>query len=159
MYNNVIILKESKKKGKKVKMEIKEILNLCNVNNVAELRFENKDVKIYIKRDTVNFNESKLEVETIDKICSGECISSEYLKIKSHLVGEVVQLNYGKDSMIINEVKKGTVLCIIESMKMMHEIISPVNGIVKLVNIKEYEVIEYGQVLFEIEETKDNDCS
>lgn len=48
------------------------------------------------------------------------------------------------------KVEEGQVLCIIEAMKMMNELKSPVAGIVKSVNGKNGEMVEFGQVLFEV---------
>lgn len=49
------------------------------------------------------------------------------------------------------EVKKGDVLCIIEAMKVMNEIKSEHDGIVKEILVENGKSVEYGQVLFIIE--------
>ncbi|KRM90303.1 acetyl-CoA carboxylase biotin carboxyl carrier protein [Liquorilactobacillus cacaonum] len=49
-------------------------------------------------------------------------------------------------------VKKGDVVCIIEAMKMMTEIKSDVNGVVKEVLVTNEELVEFGQPLIRIEE-------
>ncbi len=48
-------------------------------------------------------------------------------------------------------VSKGKVLCIVEAMKIMNEIESPVAGIVREICAKNGKPIEFGQVLFRIE--------
>lgn len=48
-------------------------------------------------------------------------------------------------------VKKGTVLCIIEAMKLMNEIESEFEGKVKEILVKDGEAVEYGKPLFVIE--------
>ncbi len=45
-------------------------------------------------------------------------------------------------------VKKGDTLCVIEAMKMMNEITSPRDGIIRKVCVSENEIVEYGQPLF-----------
>ncbi len=47
-------------------------------------------------------------------------------------------------------VKKGQVLCIIEAMKMMNEIESEIDGVVLRVLVKNGELVEFGQALFEL---------
>ena len=47
-------------------------------------------------------------------------------------------------------VKKGDVLCIIEAMKIMNEITSKYDGIVKEILVKNEDMVEYGQPLFTI---------
>lgn len=45
-------------------------------------------------------------------------------------------------------VKKGDVLCIVEAMKLMNEVTSPVSGIVREVLVNKASRVEYGQKLF-----------
>ena len=73
--------------------------------------------------------------------------------VKSPMVGTF----YSKSSPTSNpyvevgsEVKKGTVLCIIEAMKLMNEIESEFNGKIAEVLVKDGEAVEYGQPLFRI---------
>ena len=47
-------------------------------------------------------------------------------------------------------VKEGDILCTIEAMKMMNEVRSPIDGIVKKVLASEGDLVEYNQVLFVI---------
>lgn len=49
-----------------------------------------------------------------------------------------------------SEVNKGTILCIIEAMKLMNEIESEFNGKIAEVLVKDGEAVEYGQPLFRI---------
>lgn len=49
-----------------------------------------------------------------------------------------------------SEVKKGTVLCIIEAMKLMNEIESEFDGKIVEILVKDGEPVEYGQPLFRI---------
>lgn len=49
------------------------------------------------------------------------------------------------------EVWKGQVLCLVEAMKMMNELTSPVDGIVRAIHGRNGELVEFDQVLFEIE--------
>ncbi len=46
--------------------------------------------------------------------------------------------------------KKGQVLCIIEAMKMMNELPAPADCEIKMVAVKDGQIIEYGQVIFYI---------
>ena len=73
--------------------------------------------------------------------------------VKSPMVGTF----YSKSSPTSNpyvevgsEVKKGTVLCIVEAMKLMNEIESEFNGKIAEVLVKDGEAVEYGQPLFRI---------
>ncbi|WP_436645399.1 acetyl-CoA carboxylase biotin carboxyl carrier protein [Lactiplantibacillus plantarum] len=52
-----------------------------------------------------------------------------------------------------DRVKSGETLCVIEAMKMINEVPSPVSGIVKEVLIKNATMVEFDEPLFAIEET------
>lgn len=49
------------------------------------------------------------------------------------------------------QVDAGQVLCIIEAMKMMNELKSPVSGTVKTIGGINGRMVEYGQIIFEVE--------
>ncbi len=50
------------------------------------------------------------------------------------------------------KVSKGDVLCIIEAMKMMNEIEAEADGVVVRAPVKNGQLVEFGQVLFEMED-------
>ena len=50
-----------------------------------------------------------------------------------------------------DRVKKGQVLGIIEAMKLMNEIESDADGIVREIRVHNTDTVEYGQILFVIE--------
>ncbi len=52
-----------------------------------------------------------------------------------------------------DQVKVGEVVCIIEAMKVMNEIVSDVNGEVKAIYVENEEVVEFGQPLIQIKES------
>jgi len=51
-----------------------------------------------------------------------------------------------------DRVKQGDVLCIVEAMKMMNQIEAEVSGTIKAVKVQNGEPVEYGQVLFLIDQ-------
>ena len=53
-----------------------------------------------------------------------------------------------------DEIKKNQVLCIIEAMKLMNEIESDIDGVVKEIFIENGKSIEYGQKIFGIQPSK-----
>jgi acetyl-CoA carboxylase biotin carboxyl carrier protein len=50
-----------------------------------------------------------------------------------------------------DRISKGQVLCIIEAMKIMNEIESEFDGVVKEISAQNAHPVEYGQVLFRID--------
>jgi acetyl-CoA carboxylase biotin carboxyl carrier protein len=55
-----------------------------------------------------------------------------------------------------SRVTRGQTLCILEAMKLMNELESEVDGIVREILVENAEPVEYGQVLFRIEPTRDS---
>ncbi len=49
-------------------------------------------------------------------------------------------------------VRKGTVLCIIEAMKLMNEVLAEKDGVVEMVCVQNGQLVEYGTELFRIKE-------
>ncbi len=49
------------------------------------------------------------------------------------------------------EVKAGQTLCLIEAMKMMNELKSPVDGVIKRIYAENSALVEFGQILYEVE--------
>ena len=105
-----------------------------------------KNVSIVADSAQVAVMESVKEKSVTEEVKSGNIV-------KSPMVGTF----YSKSSPTSNpyveigsEVKKGTVLCIVEAMKLMNEIESEFNGKIAEILVKDGEAVEYGQPLFRI---------
>jgi len=96
--------------------------------------------------------EQKLSEETTEEI-KPKTIDGK--SINSPMVGTFYNSpNPGADSFVKvgDKVSEGDVLCIIEAMKMMNEVKSDYNGVIKEILISDAEPVEYGEALFIIEE-------
>ena len=83
-----------------------------------------------------------------------DAAKSKYLEVKSPMVGTY----YGAPEpgakpyiAVGDRISKGQILCIIEAMKIMNEIESEFDGVVKEINAQNAHPVEYGQVLFRID--------
>ena len=79
---------------------------------------------------------------------------SNYLEVKSPMVGTYyAQAEPGSKPYVTvgTRIAKRQVLCIIEAMKIMNEIESEFDGVVKEVCVQDSHPVEYGQVLFRID--------
>jgi acetyl-CoA carboxylase biotin carboxyl carrier protein len=52
-----------------------------------------------------------------------------------------------------DSIKAGQAVCIIEAMKIMNELESEFDGVVREINVSDASAVEYGQVLFRIDPT------
>ena len=74
--------------------------------------------------------------------------------VKAPMVGTFYSKSNPSADAFVQEgdrVEKGQTLCIIEAMKLMNEIEADYSGVVKKILVKDGEMVEYGQPLFEIE--------
>ena len=74
-------------------------------------------------------------------------------EVPAHMVGVVyLQANPDADPYVQvgDSVKKGQVLCLIEAMKLMNEIVAPQDGVVSAILVENENIVEYGQALFRI---------
>src|SRR6185312_17559189 len=83
-----------------------------------------------------------------------EPAKSKFLEVKSPMVGTY----YGAPEpgakpylSVCDRIGKGQILCIIEAMKIMNEIESEFDGVVKEILAQNAHPVEYGQVLFRID--------
>jgi len=88
------------------------------------------------------------------EVPSREPAKSKFLEVKSPMVGTYYGApEPGAKSYISvgDRISKGQILCIIEAMKIMNEIESEFDGVVKEILAQNAHPIEYGQVLFRID--------
>ena len=80
--------------------------------------------------------------------------ASNLIDVKSPMVGTFYRAPAPEApayAEIGTQVKKGQTLCILEAMKLMNELESEVDGIVREILVENSDPVEYGQVLFRIE--------
>lgn len=80
--------------------------------------------------------------------------SKKYHEIKSPIVGTFYSAPSPEAPPYVDvgtKVKAGSVLCIVEAMKLMNEIESDIAGTIVKINVENGKPVEYGQVLFLIE--------
>lgn len=162
--------------------EIKELIELINSSDLAYFEYECQDSRIKMDKSLTRGLVQDKEVikeEPTKKIPSIENVKKEIVKeetareeikgdnkeekedlenltiISSPMVGTF----YGAPSpdsdsfvSIGEKISVGSVLCIIEAMKLMNEIESEVNGTVVDILVKDGEMVEYGTPLFKIKE-------
>ncbi len=84
-------------------------------------------------------------------------VRTDLLEIKSPMVGTFYRSPAPEAPSYVevgSQVTKGQTLCILEAMKLMNELESEVEGIVRAVLVENAEPVEFGQVLFRVEPTE-----
>jgi acetyl-CoA carboxylase biotin carboxyl carrier protein len=119
------------------------------------IRLEKEDSKIFSSTPITNAAVQPLPQEVAEPVSSQEEVSSSYTEVKAPLVGTFYQAPSPDSDPFVTvgkHVNKGDVLFIVEAMKVMNEITSPATGKVVAIHVNDATMVEFGQVVLEIEE-------
>lgn len=140
--------------------QIQEILSIFEASTIAKMELEIADMKIKLEKQpsssNVRMEEASVEVPVITKQVEHAVMEEEKGEwIKSPIVGTFYSARSKGGAPFVEigqAVKKGDVLCIIEAMKVMNEIHSPVDGIVRSILPTNESMVEFNQDLIRIGE-------
>tara|TARA_B100000941_G_scaffold217784_1_gene160617 strand:- start:39 stop:455 length:417 start_codon:yes stop_codon:yes gene_type:complete len=131
---------------------IKELVNCLEENNLSELEYSEKDIKIKVAKNSSNEN-NKIQVLKNTKETTSE-IKIDGTEIKSPIIGTAYlapEPGAKKFVDIGKKIKKGDTVIIVEAMKTMNHVPSTKDGIVKKVVVEDGQPVEYGQTLVILE--------
>ena len=157
--------------------DIKEIIDMVNSSEISYFNYETNDghlvldkslvrnetneksLEYHNEENSIKYNDVK-EVNTIntsnDNPNSEVTVDNEDLYIiTSPMVGTFYSSSSPDSEAYVNvgdNINKGSILCIVEAMKLMNEIESEVSGVIKEILVKDGEMVEYGQPMFKIKE-------
>jgi acetyl-CoA carboxylase biotin carboxyl carrier protein len=170
-------LNQEKNPPKMTFEEIKSLIQLINKSDLAEFRFEEGDQKIVIRTSKFNNGKQQIFHTAAPAAMSapiaapaapaaapvvqpdlpkaatkpGDTEGGNYLEVKSPIVGTFYR-SAGPDkptyAKVGDVVKKGSVVCIIEAMKLFNEIESEIAGKIVKVCVEDASPVEFDQVLF-----------
>ena len=144
-------------------MKIDEIIKLIETvskNDVDTLNYATDSEKIVIKKNKTKLVAGELQTLSVAQSVSFEAANTvENTKVAGHtvtspLVGTFYSAPSPDSPSFVNvgdRVKKGQVIGIIEAMKLMNELESDFDGVVKEILVKDEDVVEFGQPLFILE--------
>lgn len=98
--------------------------------------------------------EKKRHAETFTEEAKDDTDSENFTEVSSPIVGTFYSRPSEKDEPFVKlgqKVKKGDVICILEAMKIMNEIKSPHDGVIKKVLLEDGDMADFGKVLFLME--------
>mgnify|MGYP000217013659 FL=1 len=141
-----------------------ELIKTVSDSNLTQFQIEEDGFKLSMKTDkqskvVVQKQESipkEIQSVAMDEIKPAEqkeIKKAEGNVVKSPLVGTFYSASspdFAPFVKVGDTVKKGQVLGIVEAMKLMNEIESEFDGVVKEIQIENEQVVEYGQPLFVI---------
>ncbi len=143
--------------------QIKAVLKLIQGTDVEEIEVEQEGRRVRIRRrgaqgpvatpspiPSASMPQAAVVVPSAPEIRE----ATNLVTVESPMVGTFYRASApGADAYVRegDKVEKGTVLCLIEAMKLMNEIESEVRGTVRCILVENAQPVEYGQPLFLIE--------
>jgi acetyl-CoA carboxylase biotin carboxyl carrier protein len=146
--------------------QIQELIRFVSKSGVNEVSLEQKDFKITIKTNqpqtivnaTIPVAQPVAAPATIPAAPAAAepavADTSHYVTIKSPMIGTFYRSASPDKPLFVNvgdEVTSGTVVCIIEAMKLFNEIESEVSGRIVKILVDNASPVEYDQPLFLVE--------
>ena len=146
-------------------MDLRQIRNLMKEfeeSKIHKLEIKDNDFSIKLEKEDNNFSipsnlPSSSFIESVQMKEEGKevVIEEDNYLVKAPLVGTFYQ-SPSPDSepfvRVNQKVLKGDVLFIVEAMKVMNEITSPVSGTIMKINVKDMSMVEFDQDVMEIKE-------
>lgn len=140
--------------------EIKSIIKDFETSSLTILELEAENVKLKLSKNKEQIIESKVEpkleesvnVPSTNKVVL-QNVNPSGASIKSPLVGTFYESSTPQGKAFVKPgdlVKKGQVVCIVEAMKIMNEITSPVDGKIDKVLFKNGDVVGFDDVIFSV---------
>jgi len=116
-------------------------------HNVNYLENQTGEMKIVLDGVSLTINKNSKLDEIVYKSSGGADVSSVQINLRSQIPGRVVSIEVKNG----DKVKKGDVVCVLESMKMQVSVKSHKDGEVKNLKIKEGVSVNKNDILAEIE--------
>lgn len=137
--------------------DIQDIIKIFETANVSKLSLEIDNMKLELEKPTTG-----VVTTSTPLIINNQNDTLEKVDNNKYITAPVVGTFYASRSpekppfvVVGQKVKKGDVLCIIEAMKVMNEVTSPYDGVVKEILVANEGIVEFGQKLIAIGETND----
>ena len=156
--------------------EIQELIKMLGKSNVSEISIERKNFKITLRTHNPHgpaqaasqmpvsqpMQQHMIQTESAPAPAKESASKTEapkteysddskYITIKSPMIGTFYRSSSPDKPPFVNvgdEIKEGTVLCVIEAMKLFNEIESEVKGKIVKVLVEDASPVEYDQPLF-----------
>ncbi len=129
------------------------VLERFEISSANEILVEEKGITVRVSRGGNVGAPVPMSVPVAEKVEAGES-AENYHVVTSPFVGTFYRRPNPDADMYISEgdtVSVGTVLCIVEAMKLMNEIEADAPGKIVKILVKDQDHVEYGQPLFHIE--------
>jgi acetyl-CoA carboxylase biotin carboxyl carrier protein len=129
---------------------IKELSDYLEEFNLTEIEYTEKDVKVKVSKSRISKNIESIAPINVSKITKKEVSTDNSKKITSPIIGTAYLAPEpgGKKFIEIGQkIKKGDTIMIVEAMKTMNHVPSPMDGVVKEISVEDGQPVEFGQTI------------
>ena len=133
---------------------IKELNDYLEEFDLAEIEYTEKDVKVKVSKSRVSQSIMTAKPSIENKIKTEEVSINNLKKITSPIIGTAYLAPEpgGKKFIEIGQkIKKGDTVMIVEAMKTMNHVPSPLDGVVKEISVEDGQPVEFGQTIATID--------
>ena len=133
---------------------IKELNDYLDEFNLTEIEYTEKDLKVKVSKSRISKNIEALAPTNEKKIIKDEVSIDNSKKITSPIIGTAYLAPEpgGKKFIEIGQkIKKGDTVMIVEAMKTMNHVPSPLDGVVKEISVEDGQPVEFGQIIATID--------
>ena len=133
---------------------IKELNDYLEEFNLSEIEYAEKDIKVKVSKSRISKNIEALEPVNQKKVLKEEVLIDNSKKITSPIIGTAYLAPEpgGKKFIEIGQkIKKGDTVMIVEAMKTMNHVPSPLDGVVKEISVEDGQPVEFGQTVIILE--------
>ena len=130
---------------------IKELTEYLNEFNLTELEYGDKEIKIKVSKNASIISRDANQTNannTIEKKINNSQLTGK--EVKSPIIGTAYlapEPGGKRFAEIGKKIKKGDTIMIVEAMKTMNHVPSPLNGTVKKICVEDGSPVEFGQTL------------
>ncbi len=129
---------------------IEELNNYLEEFNLTEIEYTEKDVKVKVSKSRISQNIQTEKPNNANKVKKNEVSIDNSKKITSPIIGTAYLAPEpgGKKFIEIGQkIKKGDTVMIVEAMKTMNHVPSPIDGVVKEISVEDGQPVEFGQTI------------
>ena len=133
---------------------IKELNDYLEEFNLAEIEYTEKDIKVKVSKSRISKDIEALAPINEKKIIKEEVSIDKSKKITSPIIGTAYLAPEpgGKKFIEIGQkIKKGDTIMIVEAMKTMNHVPSPIDGVIKEITVEDGQPVEFGQTIATID--------
>ena len=129
---------------------IKELNDYLEEFNLTEIEYTEKDIKVKVSKSRISKDIEALAPANENRIIKEEVSIDNTKKITSPIIGTAYLAPEpgGKKFIEIGQkIKKGDTVMIVEAMKTMNHVPSPIDGVVKEISVEDGQPVEFGQTI------------